>query len=181
MLWFQEFALHLPSYALDDRVISQQSYRIKQSCFQSKVSTFVRRCLTAGSSLLAVFPRWCCSYRLLLVNSLRQSECTLTTPGLLFRYWLSSTYLHKFEKWSKVSRPFPVSSVSGSVLLQSRHITHSDSWRHGFSADILQIYKIYQLQLHSHPWVNCTGFLLKAVQSQFNSRRGQGTWGIQQN
>ena len=91
----------LTNYALDDGHHFQQSYRIKQSCFQSKVSTFDRRCLTAGSSLLAVFPRWYCSYRLLLVNSLRQlPECSLTTPGLLFRYWLSSTYLRKSEKWS---------------------------------------------------------------------------------
>jgi len=30
------------------------------------------------------------------------------------------------------------------------------------------------VQLHSHPRVNCTGFLLKAVQCQFYSRQGQG-------
>jgi len=138
---------------------------------------FDSRIITAGSISALV----------LLISSFA-SELSSTIRMYSYNTWFTfqvlikfNMYLRKFEKWCKVSRPFPVSSVSGSVLLQSRHITHSDSWRHGFSADILQIYKIYQLQLHSHPQVNCTGFLLKAVQSQFNSRRGQGTWGIQQN
>ena len=62
----------------------------KQSCFQSKVSTFVRRCLTAGSSLLAVFPRWCCSYRLLLVNS-------STIRMYCYNTWFTFQVLIKFN------------------------------------------------------------------------------------